>query len=38
MPIVYYKVTVMIKPSFNFKSAWYTNKDQILKIDQILDI
>ena len=38
MPIVYYKVTVMIKSCFNLKSARYTNKDQILKIGQILDI
>ena len=40
MPIIYYKVTVpiMIKPCFNFKSARYTIKDQILKIGQILDI
>ena len=28
----------MIKPCFNFKSARYTNEDQILKIGQILDI
>ena len=28
----------MIKPCFKFKSARYTNKDQIVKIGQILDI
>ena len=28
----------MIQPCFNFKSARYTNKDQILKIGQTLDI
>ena len=38
MPIVYYKVTVIIKPCINFKSTRYTNKDQILKIGQILNI
>ena len=38
MPIVYYKVTVVIKPCFNYKSARYTNKDQTLKIGQTLDI
>ena len=39
MPIIYYKVTVMIKPCFTSKLYDIpTNKAQIVKIGQILDI